>query len=94
MSRHERAAADAGGAAYQAGREVLSASGCLGCHRIGALGNTGPGPDLSRIGARKTRKEIARILINPTAPMPSYSRVREEDPRGFRDLVTYLASLE
>src|SRR4051794_8606221 len=29
---------------YNAGKNVASSSGCLGCHRIGENGNAGPGP--------------------------------------------------
>src|SRR3954468_10263703 len=29
---------------YENGKEVMAASGCLGCHRVGENGNTGPGP--------------------------------------------------
>jgi len=82
-----------GPAEHEPGREVLSGAGCLACHRIGGFGNPGPGPDLSRIGARMTDDEIARTLVNPRAPMPSYSRLRESRPAEFRDLVRYLASL-
>ena len=82
-----------GPAEYEAGRDALSGAGCLGCHRIAGFGNAGPGPDLSRIGARMTSGEIARTLVNPRAPMPSYSRFRRERPAEFRELVRYLAAL-
>src|SRR3954470_18346522 len=29
---------------YEAGRSVMASSGCLGCHRVGDNGNSGPGP--------------------------------------------------
>jgi ubiquinol-cytochrome c reductase cytochrome b subunit/menaquinol-cytochrome c reductase cytochrome b/c subunit len=73
------------------GKEVLASSGCLGCHSIEGQGNPGPGPDLSDLAERRTRAQIARILINPTAPMPSYQRLQQERPRDFEALVDFLA---
>ena len=72
---------------------MTASSGCLGCHRIGPSGNSGPGPDLSKIGARMTREQLERVLVNPTAPMPSYQRMRDEQPREFDEMVRFLASL-
>jgi ubiquinol-cytochrome c reductase cytochrome b subunit/menaquinol-cytochrome c reductase cytochrome b/c subunit len=76
------------------GKNVVAASGCLGCHRIGENGNAGPGPDLTHIGARTARDAIARTLVNPTAPMPSYAGLRERNPEQFEALVDYLAALK
>jgi ubiquinol-cytochrome c reductase cytochrome b subunit/menaquinol-cytochrome c reductase cytochrome b/c subunit len=75
------------------GRSVAASSGCLGCHRIGENGNTGPGPDLSHIGDRLPRQALARTLVNPTAPMPSYSRLRQNEPEQFNQLIQFLSSL-
>jgi menaquinol-cytochrome c reductase cytochrome b/c subunit len=75
------------------GKEVAASSGCLGCHRIAEQGNPGPGPELSKIGARLNREEIARTLVDPKAPMPSYAGLRDEQPRQFDELVKFLASL-
>ena len=77
---------------YQRGAEVAAASGCLGCHRIGHNGNT-LGPDLTEIGDRLGRDAIARTLVNPTAPMPSYLSLRDSDPKQFDQLVNFIASL-
>jgi menaquinol-cytochrome c reductase cytochrome b/c subunit len=82
------------GAKFEEGKSVASSSGCLGCHRIGHNGNAGPGPDLTRVGGQLPRQAIARTLVNPTAPMPSYSNLRERQPRMFDDLVDYLSSLK
>ncbi len=60
---------------FEAGRAVVAQSGCLACHKIGDNGNSGPGPDLTRIGARLPRQGIARTLVNPTAPMPSFKNL-------------------
>jgi menaquinol-cytochrome c reductase cytochrome b/c subunit len=75
------------------GKLVTASSGCLGCHRIGHNGND-IGPELTEVGARLPRQAIARTLVNPTAPMPSYSDLRREDPEKFQDMVDFLASLK
>src|SRR5256885_2826521 len=78
---------------YQAGKEVAAATGCLGCHRIGDNGNAGPGPNLTKVGARLPRPAIARTLINPTAPMPSFAGLQQKSPTQFNELVDFLGSL-
>jgi ubiquinol-cytochrome c reductase cytochrome b subunit/menaquinol-cytochrome c reductase cytochrome b/c subunit len=78
---------------YESGKSVAAASGCLGCHRIGHNGNAGPGPDLTEVGENLRAPAIRRTLLNPTAPMPSYSGLAEKNPQQFNDLVQYLASL-
>ncbi|HEX8854364.1 MAG TPA: c-type cytochrome [Thermoleophilaceae bacterium] len=78
---------------YEKGKLVAAASGCQGCHKIGENGNAGPGPDLTKIGARLPRQAIARTLVNPTAPMPSYATLRQKNPQQFNALVDFLASL-
>src|SRR5437764_1633750 len=73
-------------AQYQPGKNVMASSGCLGCHRVGENGNAGPGPDLSEVGNRLPRAAIARTLINPTAPMPSFSNLKQQSPAQFNEL--------
>src|ERR671927_466977 len=75
---------------YEAGKNVMASSGCLGCHRVGENGNAGPGPNLTHIAARLPRQAIARTLVNPTAPMPSYSRLQQRNPKEFNALVDFL----
>jgi ubiquinol-cytochrome c reductase cytochrome b subunit/menaquinol-cytochrome c reductase cytochrome b/c subunit len=75
---------------FEAGRQVTAQSGCLGCHKIGENGNDGPGPPLTEIGRRLPRQAIARTLINPTAPMPSF---KELPPEQFDAMVEFLAQL-
>ncbi|MFN8131811.1 MAG: c-type cytochrome [Solirubrobacteraceae bacterium] len=77
-------------ARYEAGALVAGQSGCLACHKFGENGNSGPGPNLTKIGARLPKQAIARTLINPTSPMPSY---KDLPPEKFRSLVNFLASL-
>src|SRR5918997_3056910 len=78
---------------YDEGKHVTASSGCQGCHRIGENGNAGPGPDLTKIGQKLPRQAIARTLVNPTAPMPSYRALQKNDPEKFDKLVDFLSSL-
>jgi ubiquinol-cytochrome c reductase cytochrome b subunit/menaquinol-cytochrome c reductase cytochrome b/c subunit len=85
---------EAGGAVlaeYEAGKAVVAQSGCLACHKIGENGNAGPGPDLTHIGARLPRQGIARTLVNPTAPMPSFKNL---PPKKFNSIVNFLSQLK
>jgi menaquinol-cytochrome c reductase cytochrome b/c subunit len=78
---------------YEEGKEITASSGCLGCHKIGENGNT-LGPNLTEIGSRLGKDAIARTLVNPTSPMPSYQSLRDENPKQFNELVEYVASLK
>jgi menaquinol-cytochrome c reductase cytochrome b/c subunit len=78
---------------FEKGKLVTASSGCLGCHKIGENGNT-LGPTLTHIGSRLGRDAIARTLINPTPPMPSYRTLQQEDPDQFSEMVRYLSSLK
>ena len=75
------------------GKQATASAGCLGCHRIGENGNE-IGPELTEVGARLPRQAIARTLVNPTAPMPSYAKLQKQDPEKFQDMVDFLASLK
>ena len=79
---------------YVPGKLVAAESGCQGCHKIGENGNNGPGPNLTHIGARLPRNAIARTLVNPTAPMPSFVALQKSDPKKFNQLVDFLAQLK
>jgi menaquinol-cytochrome c reductase cytochrome b/c subunit len=79
---------------YEHGKNVMASSGCLGCHRVGDNGNAGPGPNLTHIAGHLPRQAIQRTLINPTAPMPSYSRLQQRQPQDFEALVNFLGSLK
>jgi putative heme-binding domain-containing protein len=46
------------------GRELLTATGCLSCHRVGDTGSY-VGPDLTTIGARRSVEEIRASLVSP-----------------------------
>ena len=78
-------------AEYEAGKAVVAQSGCLACHKIGDNGNNGPGPELTHIGARLPALGIARTLVNPTAPMPSFKNL---PPQKFTAVVAFLSQLK
>jgi menaquinol-cytochrome c reductase cytochrome b/c subunit len=76
---------------YEKGKQVAAQSGCEACHKFGENGNDGPGPPLTDIAARLPKQAIARTLINPTAPMPSFKNL---PPEKFNALVTFLSQLK
>jgi menaquinol-cytochrome c reductase cytochrome b/c subunit len=78
-------------AEYEAGKLVVAQSGCLACHKIGENGNDGPGPNLTHIGSRLPAAGIARTLVNPTAPMPSFKNL---PPQKFNSVVAFLSQLK
>jgi menaquinol-cytochrome c reductase cytochrome b/c subunit len=78
-------------AEYEAGKKAVAQSGCLACHKIGENGNAGPGPNLTNIASRLPRQAIARTLVNPTAPMPSFKNL---PPKKFQAIVAFLAQLK
>jgi len=79
-------------AQYEQGAEVVAASGCLACHKIGENGGT-LAPNLTEVGDRLGRDAIARTLVNPTAPMPTFRDIKEQNPEQFDELVSFIASL-
>jgi ubiquinol-cytochrome c reductase cytochrome b subunit/menaquinol-cytochrome c reductase cytochrome b/c subunit len=78
-------------ASYNAGKAVVAQSGCLACHKIGENGNSGPGPDLTHVASRLPAQGIARTLVNPTAPMPSFKNL---PPQKFNAVVAFLSQLK
>jgi ubiquinol-cytochrome c reductase cytochrome b subunit/menaquinol-cytochrome c reductase cytochrome b/c subunit len=78
-------------ATFNAGRAVAAQSGCEACHKIGENGNDGPGPPLTHIGSRIYGNALARTLVNPTQPMPSFKTL---PPAKFDALVNFLAHLK
>ena len=81
-------------ATFNAGKEVVGQSGCLACHVIGENGNNGPGPPLTHIGSKLPPGAIASTLRNPTAPMPSFKSLAQQDPQKFNNLVGFLSELQ
>jgi menaquinol-cytochrome c reductase cytochrome b/c subunit len=78
-------------AEFEAGRAVVAQSGCLACHKLGENGNDGPGPNLSDIADRLPATAIARTLVNPTAPMPTFKNL---PPNKFKAAVAFLSQLK
>ena len=75
---------------FDAGMEVVAQSGCLACHRIGEQGNPGPGSDLTHIGSKLSKRQIEHAILDPTAPMPSFSHF---PPAKLSAVVTFLGLL-
>lgn len=76
---------------FEQGRLAIAASGCEACHKIGENGNDGPGPELTHIASRLPGQGIARTLVNPTAPMPSFKNL---PPQKFTAIVYFLSQLK
>jgi cytochrome c553 len=75
------------------GLALFMASGCHGCHTIGAVG-TPIAPDLSRIGQRYTETQLARWLRDPAAQKPTAHMPRLElSEADVAALAAYLATL-
>jgi mono/diheme cytochrome c family protein len=85
-----RARGEAAVAQFNEGRRVVVQSGCEACHKIGDDGNNGPGPELTHVADRLPRQAIARTLVNPTAPMPSFQNL---PPKKFMAVVYFLSQL-
>jgi putative heme-binding domain-containing protein len=58
------------------GTELLTAKGCLSCHRMGDTGSY-VGPDLSTIGARRSGDEIRASLVSPKKDVSPENRAVE-----------------
>ncbi|MEK6278051.1 MAG: c-type cytochrome [Actinomycetota bacterium] len=78
-------------AKYEPGKEIVAQSGCLACHKIGANGNNGPGPELTHIGSRIPEAAILRSLQIGPGIMPSYNDLA---PEKQRQVAEFLASLD
>ena len=78
-------------ARWNEGRIAIAQSGCEACHTIGDNGNPGPGPNITHVGSPIPRQGIARTLVNPTAPMPSFRRL---SAKKFDAIVEFLSELK
>ncbi len=76
-------------AEYEAGKEVVAQSGCLGCHKIGENGNT-LAPELTEIGAKLPARGIERTIQIGPSFMPEYKLPQEK----LDEAVKFLASLQ
>jgi hypothetical protein len=75
---------------FKAGRTAFTESGCLACHKIGEIGNSGPGQNLTHVGARLSSREIEEVLVSPRAPMPSFKNL---PANKLHDLTRFLSLL-
>lgn len=75
---------------FKAGRTVYAQSGCAACHRLGDVGNAGPGPNLTHIGSTLSTPQLERAIIDPRAPMPSFSHL---PAAKFKAVVEFLSLL-
>ena len=83
--------ADLPGDSASRGAALVSSNGCLGCHRLGKTGNSGPGPDLTQVGGRLSREEIDEVLVDPQPPMPSFANMPDDDRAAIAE---YLSALK
>ncbi len=77
------------------GEAVFRAEGCSACHTLGGVGGH-VGPDLSHVGARRSKQWIEAQLQNPKSHdpnsiMPSFGKLPAKD---MADLVDYLAAMQ
>jgi mono/diheme cytochrome c family protein len=75
------------------GEKVFFDQGCHGCHTVGKAG-TPIGPDLSRIGSKRSREYLVGWLKDPAAQAPRahMPRIRLSNAEIAR-LATYLSEL-
>ncbi len=78
------------------GKELLLTTGCLACHKVGAVGESGlfGGGDLTEISTKRPREFFAHWLtapeeLNPQHRMPVFQFSKDE----LRDLAAHLATL-
>ena len=74
------------------GARLFMDHGCYGCHRIGALG-TPIGPDLSRVGAKYSERDLVRWLSDPASQKPNAHMPKLElAPADVTALAAFLAT--
>ncbi|MCB9940918.1 MAG: c-type cytochrome [Planctomycetaceae bacterium] len=78
------------------GEQLLLTTGCLACHRVGEIGESGlfGGGDLTKIAAKRPRDFFAHWLVAPgelnaTHRMPVFALSKDE----LRDLAAHLSTL-
>jgi nitric oxide reductase subunit C len=89
------------GSEQPAGARLFDQKGCSGCHQINGRGTSGPGPDLSRIGAMpyddlpNTPEFLALWLADPAAQKPDTLMPRIQlSEAEIQILAEYLTSLK
>jgi ubiquinol-cytochrome c reductase cytochrome b subunit len=77
--------------AAQHGVVVYQQTGCINCHAIAGVGGQ-KGPDLTGIGARRTRSQLIGRVLAGGGGMPAYAgNISSQD---LSDLVDFLQSLK
>ena len=77
------------GAVEDAGLSVKDIDG-VACHRIGDYGNARPGPNLTHVGSTLSTPQLEHAIIDPRAPMPSFSHL---PTAKFKAVVEFLSLL-
>lgn len=79
-------------AAVARGERLFTEQGCYGCHTVGKFG-TPLGPDLSRIGARYTERDLVRWLGDPAEQKPNAHMPKLElTPAEITAVAAFLAT--
>ncbi len=81
-------------AQYEKGKIITAQAGCLACHKIGHNGNDGPGPELTDIANKLPKAALLRTLENPTAPMPAFKDLPQEQKLAMVDFLSQLRGEE
>ena len=87
--------APVGGGESEKGPRLFASLGCGTCHRIGRVGSA-VGPDLTKVGDRRTKEWIEQQIRdprshNPNSIMPSFSSLSDADNDS---LAEYLSGLK
>jgi len=84
------AVAPSGGSTGATGAQVYQTNGCAGCHVIGGSGGA-VGPNLTHIGAGRTRAQLEAPIVKGKGSMPGYPSLT---PAQLNALLDYLQSLK
>jgi ubiquinol-cytochrome c reductase cytochrome b subunit len=83
------ALSQAGGAAG-AGAQQFQLQGCADCHTVAGMGGA-VGPDLTHVGSRLSRGQLAAVIAKGRGQMPAFDALSPNDLNGLLD---YLQSLK
>jgi mono/diheme cytochrome c family protein/cytochrome c551/c552 len=82
----------AGGAAFAGGSTeamaIITAAGCLGCHKLNGTGGV-IAPDLTHVGARRTADSIRRKILDPASSIAKgYEKMAGIMPKTFGTMMS------
>ncbi|HYS19931.1 MAG TPA: cytochrome c [Gemmatimonadales bacterium] len=85
-------ASSAGGAAFAGGSTdpmaIITAAGCLGCHKLNGTGGV-IAPDLTHVGARRTADSIRRKILDPASSIAKgYEKMAGIMPKTFGTMMS------